>query len=145
MKQTSEPAVQPRRNLLSALWVWAIGLLAAPKLLAADKACQSAQVTVPDYCKDVLKKYELTMIVGRLCLDKCFRDELFKSGTLDDAAISILQADGMLTRPDVAAHVDKVLRAHNSPTNKVQDACTAVQDAITTAVRPAMPCNPWPC
>ncbi len=142
--QTLEPAVQPRRNILSALWVWAIGLLAAPKLLAADKACPSSQVIVPDYCKEVMKKYELTILVGRLCLDKCFRDELFKSETLDDPAIKILQADGMLTRPDVAAHVDKILRARNSP-NKVQIACQTVQNEIVTAVKPSMPCPDWPC
>ena len=136
MKQTSEPAVQPRRNLLSALWVWAVGLLAAPRLLASSQT--NPQATT---CED---KYELTLLVGRLCIDQDFRGEFFKSADAAKAK-ALLKKGSMPASPGLEKKMEKILAAHKSPGNPVEEACYSVESALTMARVPTFPCNPWPC
>ena len=148
MNQISEPAVQPRRNLLTALWVWAVGLWGSSNLLAATTCAQNPS-PAPQSCEDTLKQYAFTILVGRLCLDSTFRAEFFKSKAWDKAVEDLLKKEPrMLTKDDMVGAdkwVDKMLKAHKSPDNPIQDACYSVDSAISTALKTSVPCIPWPC
>ncbi len=143
MKQTSESAVQPRRNLLTALGVWVVGLWGSTKLWAGTKA-------EPKCDKD----FELALVVGRLCIDPNFRNTFFDPQVGDDMAI---QNTNMVTRPEVKDSLKKV-RARKAraglhamadtttttSTNPVQVATESVGVELYAAGA-LMPCNPWPC
>ncbi len=142
MKQTSEPGVQPRRNILGALWVWAIGLWSAPQLFAADDNKHKAAS-----CED---KYQLTLLIGRLCIDSAFRDDFFKLREVEDKerprkVKEFLEKEPkMPSSPELEAKVEKILKAHKSPENPIQSACYDVESALTMAQVSGFPC-PWPC
>ncbi len=140
MNHSSEAAVRPRRNLLTALWVWAVGLWGSSQLLAAadPKSGKSS------HHKAVLKDYELTILIGRLCVDDAFRKEFFESKSLDKKAKDLLAKKKMITRADMPDKADKILKAHKSPQNPVEDACASVSSALLTALGRGS-CPDWPC
>ena len=132
----SEATVKPRRRLLTALWVSAISLWGAPKLLAADETSQRAAPWE--------ERHQLTLLIGRLCIDENFRGEFFKSKELDKAK-DVLKKHKMPSGPDLEKKIDRILKAHKSPGNPVEEACYSVESALTMARLPGFPCNPWPC
>ena len=135
MNQISEVTVKPRRNLLTALWVSAISLWSAPKLLAAGENSQQAVS-----CED---KYQMTLLIGRLCMDEAFRGEFFKDKELEKAK-AVLKRHNMPSSPGLEKKVEKILAAHKSPGNPVEEACYSVESALTMARVSGFPC-PWPC
>lgn len=132
MKQTSEPAVQPRRNVVTALVIWAAGLWSSTKLWAAEPKCDA--------------DYELALLIGRLCIDSDFRNTFFGE---TDPDIAIQKAD--VTREKVKDSVRKILKkkqmsmqATATSPNPVQVATENVGKELWAA-QALMPCNPWPC
>lgn len=155
MKQTSELAVQPRRNILTALGVWVVGLWSSTKVWASPP---------PPSNQDP----ELTMVIGRLCIDPDFRKKFFDATVSPDQAINNTE---MVRRNDIRESLKKVREATKPSNatgpsvskgsmtaeatatgttattttgNTVGDACGAVYDALYKAGA-LMPCNPWPC
>jgi hypothetical protein len=143
LNQNSEPAVQPRRNLLTALWVSVAGLWGSSRLVASTIGAETSHGAQTVTCEDTLKDYELTLIVGRLCLDEGFRKAFFESRELDAKALELLSKKKMLTRTDMIDSVDKILKAHKSPTNPVKDAVDSLSAALVAAGIHS--CPDWPC
>lgn len=127
---------QGRRRVLTAAWVWFLGLFGSSRLLAAP----------PDDWADKKKEFELTLLLGRLCLDAAFRNDLFKSKSLDKDALNVLYKDGMLTRSDLIEPIDKVLKASKSP-NPVQKAFGKVEEELSNVgIKVGVQgCPKWPC
>lgn len=144
MNQESEPEVKPRRNLLTALSVWAVGLWGSSRLLAATAGGDNSQTADPE----PKRKHELTLLFGRLCLDPGFRYDFFDSKTGDEARGKAESRGLHITRADAKDVVARILIAHNSP-NPVRDACTQVQTAIESAIKASIDsksgCPSWPC
>ncbi len=142
--QRSEPAVQSRRNLLAALGVWVAALWTSTKSWASP----------PSGGGDP----ELTMVVGRLCIDPAFRAKFF--GTADDT--QAIDDTEMVKRKDIRESLVKIRKAQKTykasnpggdgkssektekTVNPVNEACGSVYDALATA-QALIPCNPWPC
>lgn len=131
MKQTSEVAVRPRRNVLTALWVSIVGLWGATDLLA-----WSRPKAVKPPCDG-----ELAMLVARLCMDDDFRTKYFAAKS-DDDAIEYVKGKGMSV-DKTRDGVKKMRAAHHSP-NPVSDACAEVYNQLKTAGI-SLPCPDWPC
>lgn len=156
MKQESEPAVQPRRSLLTALWASLVGLWGSSRLLASTTAAQRAPTSTPA----AATKPELTLIIGALCIDGEFRRALFAPGepllsggrvpTEDEksriltSAKSLLDQKGLThERTDVKETLDRILLARRESLNPVQKACASVERAIGGISREA--CKRYPC
>ena len=135
MKQTSEAAVQPRRNVLSALWVAIMGLWGAT--MPAWGMSRPKAVMAPS-------EGELAMLVARLCMDTDFRTSYFGAKS-DDDAIEYAKGKGMSLGKDKTKEAVRKMRAapHKSP-NPVDDACAEVYKQLSNAAI-SLPCNPWPC
>ncbi len=152
MKQTSQAGVQPRRSLLAALWWSLAGLVASSKLSAAatdedEKKKKMADHPASKTCRaGSPREAELATIIGRLCLDPKFRDELFQSHQVDaNALTTVLGREMKVTRTDVIENLNKILKAKKGstpPDNPVQTACASVNNLLASI---SVSCPDWPC
>ncbi len=133
--QTSEVAVRPRRNVLTALWVSIAGLWGATSPVWGMS--RPKPVKAPG-------DGELAMLVARLCMDDDFRTKYF-AATSDDDAIKYVKGKGMSVDKDKTKDAVTKMRAapHKSP-NPVDDACAKVYEQLSLA-KISLPCPDWPC
>ena len=141
MKQTSEAAVQPRRNLLTALGVWAVGLWSSTKLWGQPKAEPNCD-----------PEYELGLFVGRLCIDTKFRNDFFGEADTETAVKNTGVARDVVKDSLRKIHNKKkaTLKGVSQPAtgadtpNSIQVAAETVGKELWAA-QALIPCNPWPC
>ena len=140
MKQKTDSAVRPRREVLAALAASAITVAGAPKLLEATEPPKKKPAASED-------KYAFTILIGRFCVDDKFRDDFFKAKD-PKAAMALIEKDHMPMSPVIPQWVTALFAVPKQLAG-LKDACKKAEDAANVA-REKMPklpppCNPWPC
>jgi hypothetical protein len=172
VNQTSEAAVKPRRNLLTALGFSLLGLLGASELFGQEQKSQAQKAPEPkseemkEKEKEKEKKkvknacqwpthppaapaHELSQILGALCLHPILRTQFFKLTAYGDEAKALLDTYKLKPhRPEVECCLDNMLKygrytRHHKDPNKVGDACAQLQNTLQAVGISS--CPDWPC
>ena len=133
MKRTSNPEVQPRRDLLAALGVSAVTMLGAPQLMAATE----------DAMKSCEAKYQFTLLFGRLCVDAQFQKD-FLGAPDANQAMAVLKKYKMHMSVAMKKWIGQFF-GDQKQLNDLRGAWKALEGLLMSRDKMPPPCNPWPC